>query len=207
MALGTMRDAAHSSDGDTLPPALGMYDWQGVRSETGQHFKRHRDGVLNRYRILEAAHYNPKALDLTAIRLPADVVRIQEFVSQNTHEVWARQRIAQGWKWGENRDNRRKLHPDLIPYEELTDECKECVVMMVFPCLVRGASHLLVSGASGMTASCRSKLCACCCAWVSASCPRPTWWKTRCYYGTLARRPRKKGARMCHALSPRNEST
>ena len=144
MALGTMRDAAHSSDGDTLPPALGMYDWQGVRSETGQHFKRHRDGVLNRYRILEAAHYNPKALDLTAIRLPADVVRIQEFVSQNTHEVWARQRIAQGWKWGENRDNRRKLHPDLIPYEELTDECKECVVMMVFPCLVRGASHLLV---------------------------------------------------------------
>lgn len=80
---------------------------------------------------MEAAHYNPQPLDLTDIQLPPDVVRLQEFVSQNTHEVWSRERIQQGWQWGINRDNRRKLHPDLVPYEELSDECKECVARLV----------------------------------------------------------------------------
>ena len=33
--------------------------------------------------------------------------------------------MDQGWTWGEQRDDERKKHPDLIPYDELTEEEKD----------------------------------------------------------------------------------
>jgi hypothetical protein len=35
------------------------------------------------------------------------------------HDRWARDKEAQGWKWGPQRDNVNKLHPLLVPYDEL----------------------------------------------------------------------------------------
>ncbi len=38
---------------------------------------------------------------------------------------WAQTRIAQGWRFGETRDDAKKLHPCLIPYEELSEAEKD----------------------------------------------------------------------------------
>ena len=48
-------------------------------------------------------------------------MELTELLAKNTHEVWSAGRIAQGWGYGEVRNDEEKKHPDLIPYEELTD--------------------------------------------------------------------------------------
>lgn len=44
-----------------------------------------------------------------------------EAIARVNHDKWAAERIAQGWRFGGQRDDVNKLHPDLIPYEQLTE--------------------------------------------------------------------------------------
>ncbi|NLP45182.1 MAG: AAA family ATPase [Peptococcaceae bacterium] len=41
------------------------------------------------------------------------------------HERWCKERMADGWVYGEKRDNEKKIHPSLIPWEELSEEEKQ----------------------------------------------------------------------------------
>jgi hypothetical protein len=43
----------------------------------------------------------------------------------NSHEVWAKERRAQGFRYGKKRDARRKQHPMMLPYEFLSDKDKK----------------------------------------------------------------------------------
>ncbi len=47
-----------------------------------------------------------------------------EAIARINHDQWAAERIAQGWRYGTQRDDSRKLHPGLIPYDRLTEEEK-----------------------------------------------------------------------------------
>ena len=47
-----------------------------------------------------------------------------EQLAENTHDLWAAQRIAQGWTFGPNRDDANQKHPCLIPYADLPDSEK-----------------------------------------------------------------------------------
>ncbi|MBU4263129.1 MAG: Ryanodine receptor Ryr [Proteobacteria bacterium] len=44
-----------------------------------------------------------------------------EAIARVNHDRWAAERIFQGWRYGEERDDARKLHPDLVPYELLSE--------------------------------------------------------------------------------------
>lgn len=69
--------------------------------------------------------YTPKPVDTAAITLSPDIKAICERLAENTHEVWAQGRIAEGWSYGANRDDAKKLHPCLVPYSELSESEKE----------------------------------------------------------------------------------
>lgn len=69
--------------------------------------------------------YQPKPLDTGAIQLPERLEDLLEHLAQNTHEVWAAQRLKDGWNYGDERDDSERLHPCLVPYEELPEEEKE----------------------------------------------------------------------------------
>ena len=45
-------------------------------------------------------------------------------IAKNTHEVWAAGRIADGWQYGPVRDDAKKTHPCLVPYEQLPESEK-----------------------------------------------------------------------------------
>jgi ryanodine receptor 2 len=47
-----------------------------------------------------------------------------EFVPFNVHETWARNRMDQGWTFGEKRNDELRQHPSLVPYDELSEEEK-----------------------------------------------------------------------------------
>jgi len=69
--------------------------------------------------------YTPRPIDTTQIVLPTDVVGLTEKLAENAHDVWAAQRIAQGWTCGPRRDDERKQHPCLVPYVDLPEAEKE----------------------------------------------------------------------------------
>lgn len=69
--------------------------------------------------------YQPKPIDTSKVELPAEIQEIGEMLAKNTHENWSAQRLADGWTWGPVRDDTRRHHPDLVPYEELPEEEKE----------------------------------------------------------------------------------
>lgn len=69
--------------------------------------------------------YVPRPADLDAVDLPAPLTALTEIIARNTHEVWAMKRISEGWTYGATRDDAGKRHPNLIPYEFLTEEDKD----------------------------------------------------------------------------------
>ncbi|MBV9850148.1 MAG: Ryanodine receptor Ryr [Armatimonadetes bacterium] len=71
------------------------------------------------------ACYAPSPRDTSGVVLTEEVCALTEELARNTHEVWARQRMAEGWRYGPRRDDVCKEHPSLIPYEQLPDSEKE----------------------------------------------------------------------------------
>ena len=69
--------------------------------------------------------YNPRPIDTSAVELPANITSLTEQLASNTHDVWARARIEQGWSFGPNRDDAAKKHPCLVAYEDLPETEKE----------------------------------------------------------------------------------
>ena len=69
--------------------------------------------------------YIPKPVNTDDIVLGKDILELSEKLAKNTHEVWSAGRIADGWEYGETRDDEKKLHPCLVEYEKLSEEEKE----------------------------------------------------------------------------------
>ena len=69
--------------------------------------------------------YTPAPLDTRDVELPKELNKLIEEMARNVHDVWAQGRIAEGWTYGEQRDDKRKMHPCLVPYEELPDAERE----------------------------------------------------------------------------------
>ena len=66
-------------------------------------------------------NYVPQPMDTSDIQLPEELNALIEQISKNVHEVWAQNRMEQGWTYGEERSDALKQHPCLIPYEELPE--------------------------------------------------------------------------------------
>lgn len=69
--------------------------------------------------------YEPNPKDTSNITLPPSILALAEKLAENAHDVWARQRMEQGWTYGPERDDQQKKHPCLIPYQELPESEKE----------------------------------------------------------------------------------
>ncbi len=69
--------------------------------------------------------YEPNPLDTSKIDLPQELLELQEQLAKNAHEVWARQRLADGWRYGASRNDEQKEHPCLVPYEDLPETEKQ----------------------------------------------------------------------------------
>ena len=75
--------------------------------------------------IMKQKTYIPKPVDTSDVQLSEELEMLVEQMSKNVHDVWAETRIAQGWTYGEQRDDVQKKHPCWVPYEELPDSEKE----------------------------------------------------------------------------------
>ena len=71
------------------------------------------------------AGYVPEPLPLDGVELDESMAPLLEALARNAHDVWAAQRLADGWTWGMSRSDERKEHPGLISYEDLAESEKE----------------------------------------------------------------------------------
>lgn len=68
--------------------------------------------------------YQPKPIDTSRVELTQDILELTELLARNAHEIWARQRLADGWRLGPERNDERKEHPCLVPYDQLPESEK-----------------------------------------------------------------------------------
>lgn len=69
--------------------------------------------------------YKPEPIDTSDVILPEKLLSLTEKIAENVHDVWAKGRIAEGWTYGECKDNEKKTNPCLVPYCELPESEKE----------------------------------------------------------------------------------
>ena len=69
--------------------------------------------------------YSTKTIDTSHVTLPPDLEGLVERLAQNNHDHWAQKRFAEGWRHGEERSDINKTHPDLVPYDQLSESEKE----------------------------------------------------------------------------------
>lgn len=48
-----------------------------------------------------------------------------EELARLEHRRWREERLAHGWIAGDPRDDERRVHPDLVPYDELPEQSRE----------------------------------------------------------------------------------
>lgn len=73
---------------------------------------------------MKRTDYIPSPIDTQDIILPEELDALMENIARNVHETWAKQRIADGWKYGPVRNDATKEHPCLVPYDELDESEK-----------------------------------------------------------------------------------
>jgi len=78
-----------------------------------------------------------------------------EALASSEHYRWMAWRLINGWTYGADRDPLRKLHPNIVSYEELTeaDREKDRVIVRIIPELVRIGRLRVKQGRSNVTAA------------------------------------------------------
>ena len=66
----------------------------------------------------------PTPVDTSNIQLPEELMALAEAISKNVHEVWAQNRMNEGWTYGPVRDDEKRQTPCLVPYDQLPEEEK-----------------------------------------------------------------------------------
>lgn len=68
--------------------------------------------------------YKPSPIELRNAQVSPELLKLSELLARNAHEHWAKLRLADGWRFGAERNDGRKEHPGLVPFEQLSEEEK-----------------------------------------------------------------------------------
>ncbi|MDE5886402.1 MAG: Ryanodine receptor Ryr [Muribaculaceae bacterium] len=69
--------------------------------------------------------YIPTPTDTSDVRLPEELIPLIEEMAKNVHEVWAKNRLVEGWTYGSVRDDVKRQTPCMVAYEDLPENEKE----------------------------------------------------------------------------------
>ncbi|XP_027862465.1 ryanodine receptor 2 [Xiphophorus couchianus] len=84
--------------------------------------------------------YRPAPIDLRHITLSSADKDVVTLLAENHHNIWARERIKQGWTYGPEQDVKGKRSPHLVPYSLVDERMRKAGMESV-----RGAVRLLLA--------------------------------------------------------------
>lgn len=109
----TLYDPNSSNADDTYPVELFEDAWNDSKN------------YLVTINLKDMKEYNPQPIDLSKVELPAELNELREALAENAHDVWAVERMAQGWSFGPKRDDDKKETPCMVPYSQLPESEKK----------------------------------------------------------------------------------
>ena len=65
--------------------------------------------------------YQPNPIDTHSVMLPSELLELTELIARNVHDIWAENRMAEGWRYGPQRDAEARTTPLLVPYHQLPE--------------------------------------------------------------------------------------
>lgn len=102
-----------------LSEVIIHYDWLVVKNSLATIDEPEEESVQ-----IEENEYVPQPINTDGVRLPEELDKLAELIAENVHEVWAKSRMEEGWTYGEERNDKQRKHPCLVPYNELPEEEK-----------------------------------------------------------------------------------
>ena len=69
--------------------------------------------------------HRPAPIDNPHLRLSEELTGIVEMLARNNHDLWAKRRMDEGWRFGPRRNDKTRETPLLVPYEDLPESEKQ----------------------------------------------------------------------------------
>ena len=70
---------------------------------------------------MQPPEYQPKPLDVSSIPVTGELSRLAGLLAENIHDTWAKARLEEGWRHGAKRDDTKREHPLLAPFDQLPE--------------------------------------------------------------------------------------
>jgi hypothetical protein len=86
-------------------------------------------------------HHAPAWQKESAIKGVETVRDFPGTTPEGSHDSWMREKRAEGWQWGPEKDAAKREHPCFLPYEELPDDqkAKDIIFTTVAAALLKAA--------------------------------------------------------------------
>ena len=120
--------------GQTLATNRLLVSWDGLGSLTvkkdGINGKKYQDSNRNQARLIRNK-LNSIGYDIGPIsdwEAPQTFIFTKEegeILAEMEHERWMQEKITDGWSYGSERNDEKRIHPSMVPYEQLSDSEKE----------------------------------------------------------------------------------
>ncbi len=120
--------------GQTLATNRLLVSWDGLVSLTikkdGINGKKYQDSNRNQARLIRNK-LNSIGYDIGPIsdwEAPQTFIFTSgevEILAEMEHERWMQEKITDGWSYGSERNDERRIHPSMVPYEQLSESEKE----------------------------------------------------------------------------------
>ena len=107
---------------DRIPKQLEDICVKALQRPPGERYRTALDFAIA---MEETLTYTPQPIDVSHVDLTQELYELTERLAEYNHDAWAQQRISEGWTLGDQRNDELKLHPDLVPYELLSEGEKE----------------------------------------------------------------------------------
>ncbi|NWY06141.1 RYR2 protein, partial [Nothoprocta ornata] len=107
---------------ETLKTLLALGSHVGIADEHAEE-KVKKMKLPKNYQL--SSGYKPAPMDLSFIKLTPSQEAMVDKLAENAHNVWARDRIRQGWTYGIQQDVKNRRNPRLVPYALLDDRTKK----------------------------------------------------------------------------------
>lgn len=122
---------------DALPATEKKYDLnlalQTLKTILALGYKISKDNVQNRIKVirlpnefyLQSNGYKPCPMDLSQIQLSQKMEELVDILAENTHNLWASERIKSQWSYALHEDPINRRSPHLVPYQFVDEVIKK----------------------------------------------------------------------------------
>ena len=110
------------SEGAALGSSPALYEWADLREQYRSMNRRQADHIYAKCRFIGTRVVPLEQETGKPYQFTEDDI---EILAKIEHRRWMAERFLDGWQYGATRNDQQKLHPDLVPWEELDESTQQ----------------------------------------------------------------------------------